>query len=50
MFHLPWPAKMFAFGEKFMPQLSQAPVLGVVLFLLLAVSLFLFARKKLRQS
>ena len=29
---LPWPAKMFAFGEKFMPQLSQANALGVVLF------------------
>ncbi|MGC1829576.1 MAG: oligopeptide transporter, OPT family [Candidatus Acidiferrales bacterium] len=47
---LPWPAGMFAFGEKFMPRLSQAPVLGVVLFMLLAISLFLSARKKLRQS
>jgi putative OPT family oligopeptide transporter len=44
---LPWPSKLFAFGEKFMPQLSQAPVLGVVMFLLLASSLFAFARKKL---
>ena len=26
---LPWPAKMFAFGEKFMPHLSQVNVLGV---------------------
>ncbi|MGP8156966.1 MAG: OPT/YSL family transporter, partial [Candidatus Acidiferrales bacterium] len=47
---LPWPAGMFAFGAKFMPRLSMAPVLGVVLFALLAVSLFLSARKKLRQS
>jgi hypothetical protein len=44
---LPWPAKIFAFGEKFMPQASQSPWLGVVLFLLLASSLFFFARKKL---
>ena len=44
---LPWPAKLFAFGEKFMPQLSQSPWLGVIMFLLLASSLFAFARKKL---
>ena len=44
---LPWPAKMFAFGERFMPQLSQSPWVGVVLFVLLASSLFVFARKKL---
>ncbi|MBZ5643491.1 MAG: oligopeptide transporter, OPT family [Acidobacteriia bacterium] len=44
---LPWPAKIFAFGEKFMPQVSQSPWLGVVMFLLLASSLFVFARKKL---
>jgi len=47
MLFLPWPAKVFAFGEKFMPQLSQSPWLGVVMFLLLASSLFVFARKKL---
>jgi len=44
---LPWPAKIFAFGEKFMPQVSQSPWLGVVMFLLLASSLFMFARKRL---
>jgi putative OPT family oligopeptide transporter len=44
---LPWPAKMFAFGEKFMPHLSQANALGVVLFVLLAISLYVSARKKL---
>ncbi|MBZ5660001.1 MAG: oligopeptide transporter, OPT family [Acidobacteriia bacterium] len=44
---LPWPAKIFAFGDKFMPQWSQSPWLGVVMFLLLASSLFVFARKKL---
>jgi len=50
VFLLPWPEKMFAFGEKFMPNLSQAPMLGVILFVLLAVSLFISARKKLNQS
>jgi putative OPT family oligopeptide transporter len=44
---LPWPAKIFAFGEKFMPQMSNSPWLGVVMFLLLASSLYAFARKKL---
>jgi putative OPT family oligopeptide transporter len=48
--HLPWPAKMFAFGEKQMPHLSQAPGLGVALFLVLALTLFLSARKRLKQS
>jgi len=47
---LPWPAKLFAVGEKLMPHLSQKPALGVVLFFLLAVSLFVSARKKLKQS
>ena len=46
VFHLPWPAKMFAFGEKFMPHLSQANALGVALFALLAISLYASARKK----
>ncbi len=47
---LPWPDKMFAFGEKFMPHLSQLPSLSVILFVLLALSLFISARKKLNQS
>jgi putative OPT family oligopeptide transporter len=48
--HLPWPAKMFAFGASFMPHSSQMPVLGVLLFVLLAISLFVCARKRLKQS
>lgn len=36
--------------QKDMPRLSQSPGLGVVLFVLLSISLFLSARKKLRQS
>jgi uncharacterized oligopeptide transporter (OPT) family protein len=47
VFFLPWPSKIFAFGEKFMPQWSQSPWLGVVMFVLLASSLFIFARRKL---
>jgi hypothetical protein len=47
IFFLPWPAKIFAFGEKFMPQASQSPWLGVIMFVLLASSLFFFARRKL---
>jgi putative OPT family oligopeptide transporter len=47
VFGLPWPAKMFALGQRFMPQLSQAHILGVMLFFLLAVSLHVSARKKL---
>jgi putative OPT family oligopeptide transporter len=47
---LPWPEKMFAFGEKFMPHFSQLPSLSVILFVLLALSLFVSARKKLNNS
>jgi hypothetical protein len=47
--HLPWPEKMFALGEKF-PAISNAPGVGVLLFVLLAISLFISARKKLGQS
>ncbi len=45
--HLPLRENLFAFGPRVMPHLSVAPMLGVVLFLLLCVSLFVFARKKL---
>ncbi|HKS82532.1 MAG TPA: oligopeptide transporter, OPT family [Candidatus Acidoferrales bacterium] len=48
--HLPWPEKMFAFGEKLMPHLSQLPMFGVILFALLSISLLISARKKLSQS
>jgi putative OPT family oligopeptide transporter len=48
--HLPWPSRMFALGERFMPHSSHAPALGVVLFVLLAITLFGFARKRLKQS
>jgi putative OPT family oligopeptide transporter len=45
--HLPVPADLFAFGPRFMPSLSQSHLLGVILFVSLAASLFVFARKRL---
>ena len=48
VFRLPWPAKMFALGEK-VPGISHVPAVGVVLFVLLAISLFVSARKKLNN-
>ncbi len=45
--HLPLRADLFAWGPKLMPKLSGAPILGVVMFVALAVSLFVSARKKL---
>jgi len=48
--HLPWPADLFSgWAEKYMPNLHQAQWLGVVLFATLAVTLFVSARKKLKQ-
>jgi uncharacterized oligopeptide transporter (OPT) family protein len=57
VFHLPWPEKLFALGPKLWPTLapndklpmptSAQSLLGVVMFVLLAASLFHFARKKL---
>ena len=46
---LPWPAGMFALGAKF-PGFSGSQTTAVVLFVLLAISLFVSARKKLKQS
>jgi putative OPT family oligopeptide transporter len=45
--HLPVRADLFAFGPRFMPSLSQSHLLGVILFVSLAASLFVFARKRL---
>ena len=45
--HLPLRADLFAWGPKLMPSLSNAPGLGVVMFVALAVSLFVSARKKM---
>jgi putative OPT family oligopeptide transporter len=47
---LPWPEKLFkGWGENHIPNLRVAPWLGVALFASLAASLFVSARKKLKQ-
>ncbi len=45
--HLPIRSDLFAFGPKWMPYLSQAPIVGVIMFALLAFSLLHFARKQM---
>jgi putative OPT family oligopeptide transporter len=45
--HLPWRADLFAFGPKLFGSLATNNFVGLVMFLLLAASLFYFARKKL---
>lgn len=44
---LPWRADLFAFGPKLLGPLAHSNLFGMVMFLLLATSLFFFARKKL---
>ena len=44
---LPWRADLFAFGPKVLGPLSTSNLLGLIMFLILAGSLFYFARKKL---
>ena len=48
IFRLPWPAGMFAWGAK-VPGFSGSNTVAVVMFLALAVSLFVSARKKLNN-
>jgi uncharacterized oligopeptide transporter (OPT) family protein len=45
---LPWPEGMFALGAK-MPGISHSDWTGVILFLALAATLFISARKKLNN-
>jgi uncharacterized oligopeptide transporter (OPT) family protein len=47
VFGLPWRADLFAFGPKIMGGLATSNLFGAFMFLLLAASLFYFARKKL---
>jgi len=47
VFRLPWRPDLFAFGPKILGPLATSNALGVIMFLLLAGSLFYFARKKL---
>ena len=48
--HVPWSEGFFAVGAKFMPNASQSQWLGVGLFVALGITLFVSARKKLKQS
>ena len=44
---LPWRADLFAFGPKILGPLATSNLFGLIMFLVLAGSLFFFARKKL---
>jgi len=44
---LPWRADLFSFGPKLMGPLATSNLFGILMFALLAASLFYFARKKL---
>ena len=44
---LPWRADLFAFGPRILGPLATSNLFGLIMFLVLAGSLFYFARKKL---
>ena len=44
---LPWRTDLFAFGPKLLGSFATSNLAGLIMFLLLAASLFYFARKKL---
>jgi hypothetical protein len=44
---LPWRPELFSFGPKIMGSLATSNLFGAFMFLILAGSLFYFARKKL---
>ena len=47
IFRLPWRPDLLAFGPKVLASLSQSNLFGIIMFALLAFSLFHFGRKKL---
>ena len=47
VFGLPWRQDLFAFGPKFLGPLATSNLFSLFMFLVLAASLFYFARKKL---
>ena len=47
LLRLPWRADLFAFGPKILGSLATSNLFGLFMFLVLAASLFHFARKKL---
>jgi putative OPT family oligopeptide transporter len=44
---LPWRPDLFSFGPRILGSLASSNLFGLIMFLLLAASLFYFARKKL---
>jgi len=47
IFRLPWRPDLFSFGPKLLGPLAVSSLFGIIMFALLAASLFYFARKKL---
>jgi hypothetical protein len=47
LLRLPWRADLFSFGPKLLGPLANSNLFGMFMFVLLASSLFYFARKKL---
>ncbi|HXN72506.1 MAG TPA: oligopeptide transporter, OPT family [Candidatus Acidoferrales bacterium] len=47
---LPWRPDLFAFGPKILGSLATSNLFGLFMFILLAASLFYFARKKLDKT
>src|SRR5690348_8987646 len=47
VFGLPWRADLFALGPKYLGTLATSSLFGLIMFLILAASLYFFARKKL---
>jgi putative OPT family oligopeptide transporter len=47
LLRLPWRADLFAFGPRILGSLATSSLFGLFMFILLAASLFYFARKKL---
>ncbi len=47
LLHLPWRADLFTFGPKILGSLATSNLFGMFMFVLLAASLYYFARKKL---
>jgi putative OPT family oligopeptide transporter len=47
---LPWRPDLFAFGPKILGSLATSNLFGLFMFILLAASLFYFARKKLSKT
>jgi hypothetical protein len=51
LLRLPWRDDLFnGFAKRHMPHLSASPEFGVLLFVLLAATLFFSARRKLKQT